>query len=332
MSHDNTAPVIADCVLKLTGASRIVRQQSLHTLWGDYGNISRYHLAGAVYRSVIVKHIKLSVLPETQKDTPSHRRKRRSYAVEQYWYQHHQPLCPENTATARWIASVPLNNDDTLLILEDLQTRNFHPLRTVANSGAIQAGLIWLANLHARFLHYPASGLWPVGSYWHLDTRHEEWHGIGDPLLKAAAPWLNQKLRTARYQTLIHGDAKIENFCFNPRQSLAAAVDFQYSGAAPGIVDVVYFLDSCLSEIEYQHQQHHWLTLYGKALTSALKAQHPDVDSRTVIQEWLDLYPVAWLDFQRFLHGWDVRYATTVQPHTQQMQAWLLRQHPDLLT
>ncbi|ELR71519.1 hypothetical protein C900_02582 [Fulvivirga imtechensis AK7] len=46
-------------ILVTTGASTIIRAQSVQTLWSGYGEIKRYFLEGGNYPSVIVKHIQL---------------------------------------------------------------------------------------------------------------------------------------------------------------------------------------------------------------------------------------------------------------------------------
>gem|GEM_PF-6732341 len=58
---------------------------------------------------------------------------------------------------------------------------------------------------------------------------------------------VDRLLGQARFQTLVHGDAKHDNFCLAARANGAAAVDFQYVGRGPGIKDVAYFLASCLT-------------------------------------------------------------------------------------
>ena len=56
------------------------------------------------------------------------------------------------------------------------------------------------------------------------------------------APELDRRLRAARFQTLVHGDAKPANFCFDARRGAVAAVDFQYVGGGCGMKDVAYLL------------------------------------------------------------------------------------------
>eukprot|EP00951_Prasinocladus_malaysianus_P020552 scaffold168335_cov42-Prasinocladus_malaysianus.AAC.1 len=50
-----------------------------------------------------------------------------------------------------------------------------------------RAALTWLASFHAFFWGSPApSGLWDQGTFWHLDTRRDEFEDIALPELKAA--------------------------------------------------------------------------------------------------------------------------------------------------
>src|SRR5690606_8619427 len=80
----------------------------------------------------------------------------------------------------------------------------------------------WLAQFHAHFINSSAEGLWQTGSYWHLDTRPDEWNVMKDSPLKERARDLDEALSSARYQTIIHGDAKVANFCFGNKGTVAA--------------------------------------------------------------------------------------------------------------
>jgi Ser/Thr protein kinase RdoA (MazF antagonist) len=62
--------------------------------------------------------------------------------------------------------------------------------------------------------------------------------------VKAAV--IDQVLNNCSYQTIVHGDAKLANFCFS-KEGAVSAVDFQYVGGGCGMKDVAYFLGSCLT-------------------------------------------------------------------------------------
>jgi hypothetical protein len=192
------------------------------------------------------------------------------------------------------------------LLLEDLELAGYSSTARPARSVYLKEGLHWLARFHSRFLGQPPAGLWPCGSYWHLATRQEEWERMPPGLWKEAAPRLDQLLRDARYQTLMHGDAKPANFCWSKNQG-AAAVDFQYVGAGCGIRDVAYFLDCCLDESGSASQGEPWLDVYFEALRQALREDGHEAHSAALESEWRRLYPVAWSDFQRFYQGWSRR-------------------------
>lgn len=121
--------------------------------------------------------------------------------------------------------------------------------------------------------------------------------------LKAAAPLIDQKLTDSRFQTLVHGDAKLANFCF-ASDGRVAAVDFQYVGAGCGVKDVAYFISSALAEDQCERQESELLDVYFKELTTALRSHGPTVDVVALEADWRALYPVAWTDFFRFLQGW----------------------------
>lgn len=69
---------------------------------------------------------------------------------------------------------------------------------------------------------------------------------LQDARLKKRAGLIDQTLKQARFQTLIHGDAKLANFCFNSQNSAVAAVDFQYVGHGCAMKDVALFMSSAV--------------------------------------------------------------------------------------
>ena len=98
-------------------------------------------------------------------------------------------------------------------------------------------------------------GLWTVGTYWHLATRPDELDALDDSPLKAAAVELDRRLTSSPFQTFVHGDAKLANFCFRADGRDAAAVDFQYVGGGCGMKDVAYFISSCFDEDECERRE-----------------------------------------------------------------------------
>ena len=227
-------------------------------------------------------------------------------------------------------------NQQQLLILEDLDKSGF-PLRHARlTPRQAEPCILWLARFHAYFLrdtyvqkelpeHLELAlssdntnrsvqglsrpfGLWPIGSYWHLGTRPEEWQAMAESELKERAEKLNDRLNSLRFQTLIHGDAKVANFCFSAPSSTGrvdvAALDFQYTGQGCGMKDFVYFLGSCLTETECEKHWRDLLNLYFSSLIETLKALKTQIDIVALESEWRFAFEFAWADFQRFLEGW----------------------------
>jgi hypothetical protein len=306
-------------VLTRCQAGEILRVQVLQELWGGYGQLMRLSLRGGPRTSVILKRV---LAPSSQQGSASDRRKRRSYEIEQAWYEGPAARCEQVCRVATCLGShgpsggsteVSLG-DSRLLLLEDLELEGYHPARP-PQSHQIGQGLRWLAQLHARFLGPSPPGLWPRGSYWHLQTRREEWERMPEGPLKEAAPQLDRLLAEARFQTVLHGDAKPANFCWSPEKG-AAAVDFQYVGGGCGIRDVAYFLDCCLDEHRCQSEAEPWLAHYFSCLNEALAQQGQESQAAELEAEWRALYPVAWSDYQRFYQGWS-RRPSPLGPYSQ---------------
>jgi len=122
--------------------------------------------------------------------------------------------------------------------------------------------------------------------------------------LKSAAHNIDKTLNSARYQTFIHGDAKLANFCFSNDDSSVAAVDFQYIGGGCGIKDIAYFLGSCLDDEQCSSCIPELLDIYFNYLKQAINMRHSNIDIDALETEWRNLFAIAWTDFYRFLDGW----------------------------
>lgn len=256
----------------------------IQSLWSGYGAIWRCTLQDG--RSVILK----SVTPPDGSGR-SHQRKLRSYAVETHWYMHWSQHCSPACRVPAVLALDP-SPGAWRLLLEDLDAAGF--------SGRPQKGstahIDWLAKFHATFMGQQPEGLWPIGSYWHLQTRPDELAATADGPLKEAAHAIDARLNAAHFQTVVHGDAKPANFCAGP--SSVAAVDFQYVGGGCGMKDLAYLV----RRGEHPGDPRH-LERYFEGLRKALPAW-PNEALDALESEWRALYPLAWADYCRFLAGW----------------------------
>ncbi len=290
-------------ILESVNAKQLIKSELVQELWSGYGEIRRYWLEDGNADTVIVKHVQLpehANHPRGWDTDLSHQRKLKSYQIEMGWY-------TGLGAKAHAMCRIPKlyyadhQAHEMLLIMEDLDSSGFPVRRNSVNKAQIQACLQWLAHFHAKYMNTETDQLWGIGSYWHLATRPDELGQMKNHRLKSAASKIDNKLNSAQYQTLIHGDAKLANFCFSETDQVAA-VDFQYIGKSCGMKDVAYFMSSCLSENECKNEEEDLLNFYFKELKLAL------IESESIklaiIEEWRELYKYAWADFYRFLDGW----------------------------
>jgi hypothetical protein len=269
----------------------------LQELWGGYGSLSRRRTPDGM--TEIVKDVRW---PSGKGDL-SHRRKLRSYQVEAHWYRHWAGRVPDSCriAALRGVQSRP---DGMLLVLEDLDAAGYARRSSSLRRDDLHAAVDWLARFHAAFLGAAPEGLWKEGSYWHLGTRPDEWKAMPTGPLREAAAEIDRRLAGARFRTIVHGDAKPDNFCLGAAGSIAA-VDFQYVGGGCGMRDLAYLLDDFRGGILDDSPTRAVVDRYFATLRHALRhdpLHGPQADA--IEQEWRDLFPVAWLDFQRFLQGW----------------------------
>ncbi len=293
-------------ILKSTGAEDLFEMENIQRLWSGYGDIVRYGLKGSPVKSVVVKHVKFPNTahhPRGWNSDFSHLRKLKSYEVEVAWYGGWAARCGDNCKLPTCYAT-EAQDDEVLIVLEDIDAVGFPVRKRTVSWTEINACIVWLANFHATFLGEQPEGLWEKGTYWHLETRPEELEALDDIPLKNAAEAIDLKLAQCTYQTFVHGDAKLANFCFSENSKKVAAVDFQYVGGGCGMKDLAYFVGSCLNENDCEKYESKLLDTYFIALNDALAAQQKMVDFDEMELEWRALYPVAWTDFHRFLKGW----------------------------
>ncbi|MEE9335507.1 MAG: phosphotransferase [Granulosicoccaceae bacterium] len=293
-------------VLRHVGATQVHQLQTLQSLWSGYGSIIRVTTNSAAYPTLIVKHIQA---PKTQqyRGTPgasnwqgkaSNTRKLHSYQVEANWYRHFAKGCAAQCVMPELLY---LHEDAgyQLIVMSDLDVH--YPDRySVLPIEFAKVCLQWLARFHADHLGNAGEGLWSTGCYWHLETRQGELQAMAGGPLKEAAYALDEALAHCSNKTLVHGDAKVANFCFDSLEPSVAAVDFQYVGVGCGMKDVAYFMGSCLSAEQCSDSEAELLQAYFTEMSRLL----PSSTMAPLEAEWRQMYSIAWADFNRFLEGW----------------------------
>jgi len=280
---------LAQRIATVTGASSARQREHIATVWSGYGEVFRYALGGAEADSVVVKHI----APGKGRGR-SHDRKLRSYEVEQAFYERWSSRCGPGCRVPHCL-HVERQRSERLFVFEDLDAAGFDQRRDNPSRIQLETCVAWLAHFHATFLGERPRGLWKSGSYWHLGTRPDELRAMAPGPLRKAAAAIDARLSSARFQTLIHGDAKPANFLFSRDGRRVAAVDFQYVGGGCGVKDLAYLMAG-----EDQGTVKRSLDHYFRALRHAA----PEADLDALEAEWRALYPWAWADFERFLAGW----------------------------
>lgn len=304
-------------LLDSLGFEALTHTEVLQSLWGGYGELVRLHCGSS---SIIVKHIKLPKPehhPKGWNSEFSHQRKLRSYQVELNWYKSAANLCEAKVPAA---LKVDQQGQALLIAMEDLSVLGFTDVVAEAKLSHLSACLEWLACFHAQHISHQGEGLWECGTYWHLDTRPDELAALKDESLKQAAHKIDRVLKESPYQTLVHGDAKLANFCFCPDGTRAAAVDFQYIGRGCAMKDVALFMSSAVKPEQCQVMEGWILDEYFAHLRRALNNYQPTLDVADVEAEWRPLFSIAWADFQRFVKGWSPNH-WKINPYTEALAA-----------
>lgn len=286
-------------ILQKTGAKEIIKKESIQSLWSGYGEIFRCVLDKG--GSIVVKHVQMPKQdkhPRGWNTNLSHERKVKSYTVESNWYMNYKsPM-----ARIPSCLGVSFVDREVILLLEDLDAKGFSKRIHHPSIAEMKLCIEWLAHFHAQFINKEPRGLWEVGTYWHLETRPEELEVLSDQKLKNVASKIDDQLNQCRFKTIVHGDAKLANFCFSEDSKTVAAVDFQYIGGGCGMKDLVYFIGSCLHEEDCEKYESELMDFYFIAFRQVTKLNQGDIEQ--LEKEWRELFPVAWTDFHRFLKGW----------------------------
>lgn len=159
------------------------------------------------------------------------------------------------------------------------------------------------------------------GTFWHLDTRPEEWEAIPEDGSGGFLSGLKQEARgiadelkeeARKFSTLTHGDAKAANFCWSDASSSsssgssisAAAYDFQYVGRGVGARDVAYLLSSAGSSSD-EEQLDSSLDFYYDCLQRDLRSLGKDEEAERYTRDVLSKhFRLSTADFVRFMAGW----------------------------
>lgn len=275
------------------GAASATTVTRVQSLWDGYGEVLRVGLTGAGAASVIVKEVR----PPTGRGR-SHARKLRSYEVERAFYEGLAARCDADCRVPRCFGADGAS-PTVRLLLEDLDAAGFDRRRDHVDPRALDSCLSWLACFHARFFGARPEGLWTRGTYWHLATRPDELEALPREL-QAAARAIDARLGSAAHRTLVHGDAKLANFCF-AADGRVAAVDFQYVGGGVGVQDLVYLLFGAAGWGR-RAPDDAAIDAYFAHLDAALTRE--GVDPARIEAEWRALVPYARADFLRFYAGW----------------------------
>jgi len=285
-------------ILQQTGASSLFVKEIIQELWSGYGHIMRIGLENTSVQSVVVKHVQLPVNknhPRGWNTDIGHHRKVKSYQVETTWYDKYSK---KSAARLPHCLLIKTYNEEVLMVLEDLDIAGYPIRKRSVTWKEISSCIAWLADFHASYLGQIPTGLWEIGTYWHLETRPHELAVLDNQKLKEAASVIDKKLNNCEYKTFVHGDAKLANFCFS-HDGQVAGLDFQYVGGGCGMKDLSYFVGSCLNDVECERLEAQILDTYFGYLQSKLEKRNEALEN-----EWRSLYRVALADFHRFIKGW----------------------------
>ena len=274
-----------------------VQAALIQALWKGHGSVVRYTAPDG--RSLVMKHVELR--QDDSEADEGVERKRTSYIVERAFYDRFSSRLPSSSCRVPRLLAM----GSSYLALEDLID---FPVRVNRIERHEQRPILsrvvkWLAEFHAVFLGEPKAQqgeLWECGTYWALATRQQELAGMDDSsFLKRRAAEFDAKLREDdSIMSLVHGDAKLANFCFSSDLQSVAGLDFQYVGRGCGVQEVVYLVANGVKDEKLALE---WSDSIFDEYFSALISNSVDQDK---VERMRALVPFAAADYLRFLRGW----------------------------
>ena len=264
-----------------------VTVSSIARLWGGMGHVYRIETNNNV--TFVLKFMNPRVTTASGRNgKPSigDQRKLDSYVIEAEFYQNYsKDLLKQGVGLARCL-HVEHDLGKTILCLSHLEN--------APDNNYYESVIEWLAHFHATTWQRDCPTLQSVGTYWHLDTRPQEWQGMADKgwegRLKQAAPAVDRWLKETPIQSWVHGDVKDANVMWDGNK--VAMCDFQYVGRGCPLKDLCYFL--CSSGVADDKQL---VDLYFEKLCGKLK----EPPSRRDFDAALEL---SYCDYLRFMCGW----------------------------
>lgn len=276
-----------------------VSSQSIARLWAGMGNIYRVHCP-SIQQSLIVKYIRPRL---SSKLSIGDQRKLDSYHVEAYFYEDHaQRLIDDHKVQLPKPYKVERHTENPknpliIICMSPLQDPGYN-----FGDNVHEKVVNWMARFHAATWQAPPEKLQAVGTYWHLDTRPDEWDRISrkgwEGRLKLAARAIDERLKRDPLQCWVHGDTKDANILQYDAERLSFC-DYQYVGRGPPTKDLAYYF--CSSGVS-DREQSKLLGLYFEILSRYLEEQ--GIDPLPTRQQLDDSYELACADYCRFMAGW----------------------------
>ena len=321
-----------------------VTMRSKARLWAGMGNIYEVQCysggnEGNRTTTLIVKYVHPRLPSKPSQLSIGDKRKLDSYLVEANFYEYYAKSFLEDydvPLPMPYYVERQLDNPTfpTIIIcMGELYSSIPRNTTLRDNDGGENVGVVrWLAKFHAATWHKSPSGedspttetgVQSIGSYWHLDTRPDEWNDMPrhgwEGRLKLAARGIHDYLQDRDpLQCWVHGDTKDANILYYSKSKHRyggeddivvdiAFCDFQYVGKGPPSRDLSYFF--CSSHVQDDEEQTYLLDIYFNDLTGLLKEQNdrgtaspPHIlPTRRQLEISMEL---AFCDFGRFMSGW----------------------------
>jgi hypothetical protein len=279
-----------------------IKVRNICRLWGGMGYVYSLSLAD---NTIVVKRV--SPLSPNKRKSLSDRRKADSYEVEANFYENLANYLLQERGL-----DIPqplhVERDDGITICMS----KVHGCVRGIDEDETRVVLQWLATLHAASWGIKADeaveeyGLQPIGTYWHLDTRPDEYSSIRNSgwegRLKRAARAIDERLKRDKMQCCVHGDAKDANMLFYFKDSIqrkdnlrVSMYDFQYCGKGPPTKDLAYFF--CVAAHDNSSD---YVVYYHNELLKRLESGA----YRPTLEELNDSLQLSYCDWARFMAGW----------------------------